>query len=74
MCRDRSALPVAGHGGGAFRTVAVLIVVVLLVAILAAFLRDRSDSGSARRAALRDALDRGEIRPEDYARALQSPV
>ena len=51
-----------------------IVVAVLFLILLAGVLRDRLDSGSARRAALRDALDRGEIGPEDYARAFQSPV
>ena len=52
--------------------ITITVVAVLLVGLLAAILRDRFDAGSARRAALRDAMDRGEIGPEDYARALQA--
>ena len=52
--------------------VALTVIVIVGIVLLAAFLRDLRDARSGRRAALRDAFERGEIGPEDYARALQS--
>ena len=70
MCRDQRPCPGLPGRDDHFSVALTIMAIVIVLLLVAAYIYDRRDGRTARRAALHAALDRGEIRPEDYARAI----